>query len=57
MDLINQIFSGDSIESSMIFILLGLFLIIYAIERKDGFNFEEFGFFDWQFFFTVWVLV
>ena len=42
--------------SGVIFIVLGILLLIYNLKRKDGFNFEDFGFLSWQAFLSLWIL-
>jgi|TARA_B110000908_G_C10118649_1_gene386541 hypothetical protein len=42
--------------SGIVLILIGGAILAYNLKREDGFNFENFGFLDWQAFLSTWIL-
>tara|TARA_B100000780_G_C21125393_1_gene456487 strand:- start:5341 stop:5544 length:204 start_codon:yes stop_codon:yes gene_type:complete len=42
--------------SGIILILIGGAILAYNLKKEDGFNFEDFGFLNWQAFISTWIL-
>ncbi|GGH04063.1 hypothetical protein GCM10011416_23980 [Polaribacter pacificus] len=51
----DKIFEHPKI-SGIVLIIIGGAILTYNLKRENRFNFEDFGFLDWQAFLSTWIL-